>query len=100
MQAQPVCVNLASSHGAWKNHNKGWWVFVLLFEVKSSTASALRKHCFFSIATYVLCLSGSSAWKSNGKSKVRKPHHPGQTQQYSIALAVMTMEKEQNAVRE
>lgn len=43
----------------------------MLFEVKSSTASALRKHCFFSIATYVLCLywefSLEKQWEKQGK---------------------------------
>lgn len=69
-------------------------------KAKTRIGNTLQKHCFLSVATSALCLIGNLDGKSNGMCRVRKHHHLGQAQQYNITLAVMTMEKEQNAVRE
>lgn len=73
--------------------------FNFFFKVKARIANTSWKHCFLSTGTYALRRVGSPGQKSNGKCKIRKPYHPGWAQQYSIASAVITMEKEQNAVR-
>lgn len=87
-------------NGAWNRNNKEQLLVLWgLFKVKSRIANTSWKHCFLRAATSALCLVGSLGQKSNGKCKIRKPYHLGRARQYNIASAVMTMEKEQNAVK-